>query len=205
MKKLFVILTALAFVVGFSGVSFAGIKGTDHDFSGETWNTSGEICVVCHTPHNADATVTGAPLWDHEVTATAAFTLYTSSTLDATLGQPGGVSLLCLSCHDGTVAIDSFGGATGTNFVTGDANLGTDLREDHPISFVYDNALFLLDDELYDPIVANSGLGGTIDADMLFSTKLECASCHDPHSDVFSSFLVKDNAESGLCLTCHNK
>jgi predicted CXXCH cytochrome family protein len=138
----------------------------------------------------------------------AVFTPYDSATLDATPGQPAGVSLLCLSCHDGTVAIDSFGGATGTSFVSGAALVGTDLANDHPIGFTYDAALNAADPEVNDPTTTVSGLGGNIDVDMLFglsNDQLECASCHNVHDDLFGNFLIKDNAASALCLTCHDK
>ncbi|RME95795.1 MAG: cytochrome C [Verrucomicrobia bacterium] len=184
----------------------AGIAGSAHDFSGETWNSSGEICIVCHTPHNANTSVSNSPLWNHDVT-TATYTLYTGSgTLDATLGQPSGVSKLCLSCHDGTVALDSFGGNTGSTTIAGDAKLGTDLSNDHPVSFTYDANLASTDGGLFDPSTTNSGLGGTIADDMLFNGQLECASCHDVHNDAGNShLLVKDNSGSALCLTCHDK
>lgn len=214
MKKLLVILTALAFVVGFSTASFAIITGSAHDFSAAGWNSTGEICVTCHTPHNADTTVASSPLWNHEVT-TATFTLYTSGTLDATLGQPAGVSKLCLSCHDGTVALENFGttttGTTMIGSVNAAADLTTDISNDHPVSFTYDAALATSDGEIYDPTSQTSGLGGTIDADMLFGTTpgsktLECASCHDPHNTPgIAKLLRKDNAGSTLCLTCHDK
>ena len=63
------------------------IQGSAHDFSNDSWNTTGQICIVCHTPHNADATVTNAPLWNHETT-TATFTTYNSATMEAATGQP---------------------------------------------------------------------------------------------------------------------
>ncbi|NOX97082.1 MAG: cytochrome c3 family protein [Nitrospirae bacterium] len=182
----------------------AGITGSAHDFSGESW--TGEICNVCHTPHNAGSEL--VPLWNHATTATDPFTLYTSSTLDATPGQPEGVSKACLSCHDGTVAIDSFGGATGSTTLASndDHNLGTDLSNDHPISFTYDAALATTDGGLYNPTTETSGLGSTIEADMLVSGKVECSSCHDVHnSSGLDDLLVKSNATSALCLTCHDK
>ena len=184
----------------------AQIAGSAHDFSSESWNSSGEICIVCHTPHGADTTVTDAPLWNHEVTS-ATFTLYSSSTLDATMGQPDGSSKLCLSCHDGTVAVDNFGGNTsGTEFATGDALIGTDLSNDHPVSFTYDATLATTDGGLHDPTSTDSGLGSTIDADMLFNHKLQCASCHDVHNGAgVNKLLVKSNSGSALCLTCHDK
>lgn len=196
----------LLFITAFSIYSFGqNITGTAHDFSTTGWS-GGEICIVCHTPHNGDATVPLAPLWNHEV-STAAFTVYSGSTLDATVGQPSGESLLCLSCHDGTVALDSYGGTSGTTFLTGtdDGYVGTDLGDDHPISFTYDAALATTDGELHDPSTANSGLGGTIAADLLFAGRMECASCHDVHGTVSNYLLRIDNAASALCLTCHDK
>ncbi|HED10904.1 MAG TPA: cytochrome C [Caldithrix abyssi] len=204
MRKLYILTFAMTF---FAATTVLGqISGSAHDFSNENWNNSGEICIVCHTPHNADVTVTDAPLWNHEVT-TATFTLYSSATLDAAVGQPDGSSKLCLSCHDGTVAVDNFGGRTnGNEFVSGDELIGTDLSDDHPVSFVYDATLASTDGGLYDPTTTNSGLGGTIDDDLLIGNKVQCASCHDVHNGSgVADLLRKSNAQSAFCLTCHNK
>ncbi len=199
-------ISAVLFIVFMTQFSIGQIAGSAHDFSGSTWNTTGEICIVCHTPHHSDISITDAPLWNHQITSQT-FQLYTSSTLDATMGQPDASSKLCLSCHDGVTAVDNFGGTTtGTQTLTGDANIGTDLRNDHPVSFTYDLTLANADGGLFDPTTTNSGLGGTINADMLFGGKLQCASCHDVHnSSGIDYLLVKSNAASGLCLTCHNK
>ena len=182
------------------------IVGSAHDFSTQNWNTTGEICIVCHTPHNADSTVTNAPLWNHETTA-ATFTVYTSATMNATTGQPGASSILCLSCHDGTVAMDNFGGQTGgTHFISGSALVGTDLSDDHPISFVYDAALAAADGGLHDPTTTTTALGGTITNDLLIDNQMQCASCHDVHNgEGLASLLRISNSGSGLCLTCHDK
>ena len=209
MKKLFIVMMALALVAGFTGVSMAGIEGSKHDFSTSGWS-GGEICIVCHTPHHADTTVADAPLWNHEVT-TATFTPYSSLTIDASPApdQPSAASKLCLSCHDGTVAIDSFGGSTGNNMISGDSLIGTDLSNDHPISFTYDATLASADDGLFDPTSQLSGIvgsSGTINDDMLFGGVLQCSSCHDVHNkDSNDDLLVKNNASSALCLTCHDK
>ena len=198
-------ITVLGICLCFIAVpSFGQITGSAHDFSASGWTT--EICAACHTPHNADTTVADSPLWNHEVTA-ATFTVYSNPRLDAVVGQPDGVSKLCLSCHDGTVALDSFGGATGTNFLTSTdpGYVGIDLGNDHPISFTYDAALFSADGGLFDPATVPSGLGGTINDDLLIGGKLECSSCHDVHNAGFSSLLVKSNTGSDLCMTCHDK
>ncbi len=192
--------------------AMAGIAGSKHDFStGNTWNTTGEICVVCHAPHNSGSS---SLLWNHSTSAVATYTLYASPSLNATLGQPGlgGVSKLCLSCHDGTVAIDNFGGkTTGTQAIPATANLaggtlgGTtgSLADDHPISFTYDAALATADGGLVTPVDAKSVVAGI----PLYSAKLECASCHDVHNNAAAGtkLLRVANTSSALCLKCHNK
>jgi hypothetical protein len=195
------------------------ILGSPHDFSAAGWNTTGQICKVCHTPHGADTTVTGAPLWNHAVTIKT-FLLYSSPTLNATVGQPDGSSKLCLSCHDGTVALDSFGGATGTTFMTGSEAVGAgpkDLTDDHPISYTFDTALATADGGLFDPATKTATIGsgaftktGTIAAVMLYGGKVQCASCHDVHNNFVAAagstpLLKISKTNSQLCLTCHNK
>lgn len=201
-RALLSVMTA-ACLVALMPMTYAGIAGSDHDFSASGWS-GGQICIVCHTPHFADTSVTGAPLWNHEV-STATYTLYSSPTMDATISQPAGASKLCLSCHDGTVAIDSFGGNTGSTVITGDSLVGTDLADDHPTSFTYDAALATTDGGLFDPATADSGLGGTISEDLLFGGSMECATCHDVHNKAGIDELLRvSNAGSALCLTCHD-
>jgi predicted CXXCH cytochrome family protein len=176
----------------------ASIVGSDHDLSVKGWGTT-QICIFCHTPHNAAATQL-VPLWNHGSTV-ASFQQYTSSTLNATMGQPAGVSKACLSCHDGTVAIDTYGSRTGTNMMTGSALIGTDLRNDHPVSFTYDAALATTDGGLVTPASASQVVAGI----PLYTAKLECASCHSVHNDANGKFLRNTNAASALCLKCHVK
>ena len=217
MKKLFILFSVLALLAGFSGVSIAGIQGSVHDFSGFSF-AGGQICLPCHTPHNAVSNA--APLWNHEL-STATYNLYSSPSMDATVNQPTGASKLCLSCHDGTVAVDSFGGQSGTIFIgafNGDADLTTDLSNDHPISFVYDTALATTDPGLFDPstTIVTIGSGafsktGSITAVMLENNVLQCQSCHSVHNDFVAGTAISDAllkitiGGSELCLTCHNK
>ncbi len=212
MKK---VLLTVAMVALIASPAFAVISGSAHDFSGAGgFTTNNQICVACHTPHGGDTTVGDAPLWNHEVTNTP-YTQYSGGgTLTATdvATTPTSISALCLSCHDGTVAPDSFGGATGSATISAYANLNSDtMANDHPISFTYDAALATADGGLFDPTATSSGIagGGNIDADLLFgigNTELECASCHDVHNGAnIAKLLVKSNNGSALCLTCHNK
>lgn len=217
-----VLLFLSFFVLVTMVVQAQGIVGSRHDFTSSGWNwgfmhkDTGEICIVCHTPHHADQTVADAPLWNHEITSST-FTLYASSTFSGTptIGQPGGVSKLCLSCHDGTVALDSWGNLGGSVYAGGHSwSQGTNLGNDHPISFTYDSPLSTLDGELHNPDSTSSGLGGTISNDLLSNGRVECSSCHDVHNKMGNStiadatnhhMLWKKNTGSALCLTCHDK
>lgn len=196
------------------------IVGSVHDFSTTGPNatykgTSTQVCIYCHAPHNTGSTL----LWNR-ATNGATYTLYSStvsSTMNATTGQPGAVSKLCLSCHDGTVAIDSFGGATGSKMVTGSPLLGTDLSNDHPIGFAYNAALVTADPGLRAVSTAatiGTGNVGTIESKMLFGASgaatVECASCHDVHNStsgtaVQAKLLKVTTVGSALCTTCHIK
>ncbi len=196
------------------------ITNSHHDFQSMS-NTNGRICIACHTPHNADTQISDAPLWNHEITV-ASYTLYSTSTINSTINQPDGLSKLCLSCHDGTVAVDNHSGETGgTYFIRAQGQVGPDLTSEHPISFTYDAALATADGDLHDPTTQSSGLGSTIDVDLLFNGKMECSSCHDVHIarntngcmgchfvgpyTTRSLSIRIDNDNSALCLTCHKK
>jgi predicted CXXCH cytochrome family protein len=202
-------LTAIAGLFLTGVASAQNMDGSAHDFAALGWS-GGEMCAVCHTTHNGTI-VQGGPLWDHTVTTAGAgtFTLYSGVAMAATPGDPevvGGISLLCLSCHDGTVALDSFGATPGnTTFIAGSADVTTDLSDDHPIAIDYNAGL---QGDMADPSSASSGVtgGSTIAADMLFGGKVECASCHDVHrAELRASLLIADNAGSAMCQTCHAK
>jgi predicted CXXCH cytochrome family protein len=165
--------------------------------------TEQEICVFCHAPHNASPI---QPLWNRN-TPTNAYTVYSSPSitkLGINIGPPSGSSKLCLSCHDGTIALGSVlsrgqqitmaGGAT--TLPPGATNLGTDLSDDHPISFSYDAAATA------DPnIVPTNNLPKNIRLD--YSKNMQCTTCHDAHSNANGNFLVMDNSSSQLCNSCH--
>jgi len=206
-------LTAIA-VAGliWSGMAFADITGSAHDLSAQGYS-GGEICVVCHAPHNTNATVaTEAPLWNHLLANPASFTMYSSTTLSGAIaGQPNTASLLCLSCHDGVTALDAFGGSAGTGIViTGAEAMGVDLGNDHPISIDYTDVSAGADGDMALPETDTpASLGGatTIQAGLLDGgTTVECSGCHDVHNELGVATLLKiSNAGSDLCLTCHTK
>ncbi|MGB5081959.1 MAG: cytochrome c3 family protein [Burkholderiales bacterium] len=160
------------------------VRGSTHNLSasgaGSVRSASEtQVCVFCHTPHAATPAAT--PLWNR-LLSSATYTVYTSSSLDASaiqgsLDQPGGSSKLCLSCHDGTLAIGNVNvlsgqgsadqqgtipvplsgtgsggvippGAGATSGFT--RNLGISLSNDHPISLSFTNTLAARDGELRD-------------------------------------------------------
>jgi predicted CXXCH cytochrome family protein len=158
------------------------------------------LCVFCHTPHNATPQTA---LWNKALSG-ATYTLYTSTTLKAVIKQPTGSSRLCLSCHDGTLAMGTLrvpqaGLQPTLGILTGTALIGTNLSDDHPISFVYDSALAANRGELAEPL----SLPKTLHLDR--NGELQCTSCHDAHEDKRSKFLRMDTRYGALCTTCHMK
>ncbi len=157
-------------------------------------------CAYCHTPHNASPT---QALWSR-ASSGITYQLYTSASMQASVDQPTGSSRLCLSCHDGLLALSSARIAAATQAdkpnaspLTGASVIGTDLRASHPSSFTYDSALAARRGELADPKVLPSAV--RLDA----KGQLQCTSCHDPHQDTLPKFLRMDNAKGSLCLACH--
>lgn len=212
---------SLAGIVGFCIIvllnadsSLGGIVDSPHDFSGQGW-AENQICVPCHTPHNAytfsadaDGSNEFAPLWNHTST-TAFFTLYASptGTMDVVVNQPGSVSKVCLSCHDGTVAIDSFGGKIGSTFITGTADIGTDLMNDHPIGILWNHQTAGANCTNCHPFVWDPDLGAFISLKPntpMFNSRVECPSCHDPHNSFNFPFMLRvQKAGSTVCFSCH--
>jgi len=162
------------------------------------------VCIFCHAPHHARTDI--SLLWNRQ-DSTTTYVPYQSSTMYATVGQPTGSSKLCLSCHDGTIALGALVStsqeiafAGGVRFFPDIASkLGTDLSDDHPISFVYDSNLALSNVELEQPL----SLPAHISLDN--NQQLQCTTCHDPHDNTYGDFLVMTNASSALCTSCHIK
>jgi hypothetical protein len=246
-------------------------------------NDYGEVCVYCHTPHGANTTI-AAPLWNRTNAPTVyqTYNLAGSLTLTQPVTAPGPNSLTCLSCHDGTIAVDSIinmpgsgrynvaqqtavnqgfltaswdnpsmsgggGSPAATSHLTMTEcmgchapgallgagatdfrafNLGTDLRNDHPVGITYPATGPGID---FNAPTATRGNIRFFDTNgngrpdknelRLYNSgdgfEVECASCHDPHgvgpgpggsgSPFNRTFLRISNAGSAVCLTCHVK
>jgi len=174
------------------------------------------------------------PLWNHTLQANTAYSMYyagpgapadpNSPHAQQTLGNqvPGSVSLLCLSCHDGSVAVNSYGNTSqplnsqgpATKFIGAGYVIGKDqyLGNHHPIGFDY-NAVAGIDTNIVASGTADFGGAGKV-KDHLFSSvvtgstaTMECATCHSVHNkdNTGESFLWKSDMGSALCLTCHKK
>lgn len=111
-----------------------GIAVTRHNLGSTGTNNrasnTDEVCVFCHTPHGG-ATSTAVPLWNKRLAATGpagggSYTTYDTlllPSLDGTVAPVGSVSMACLSCHDGTQAMDNVINAPGSGGF--DANGGS--------------------------------------------------------------------------------
>ncbi|MEI7728136.1 MAG: cytochrome c3 family protein [Verrucomicrobiota bacterium] len=184
-----------------------GIRSSKHNLSASSPGTvksvtETEICITCHTPHTVKRQ---APLWNHQDSG-AVYTPYTSSTKKATIGQPTGASKLCLSCHDGTIAmgmvqktrLNKSAQPEIRTLASGAIKIGPDLSDDHPISFTYDSALVMANGQLRDP----ASLTGPVHLDA--NKQVQCTSCHSAHDNKNGKFLVQNNYGSTLCMACHN-
>lgn len=242
MKKLLVTLMAILFVAGLSTLAFAngqgdGIVGSPHDFTDqfrnsgatamdETWNARNEICRVCHVPHDHNRTrYLNGLLWNHTVSS-ATYQMYNqawSSSIDGVQSaQPDGTAKLCLACHDGTVAIDTFDGYTTANvfmtnysagFQVPSAAAPNDLRGSHPYSISFPAGQTGDGRNFTDPATATWASGATI-ASTLDNGKIQCSTCHDVHDQesVAGTHLLRagqtvaaGGQASGLCFRCHVK
>jgi hypothetical protein len=117
-----------------------------------------------------------------------------------------------MSCHDGTVAVAEVLNANGVgsqNLAGGNnrsltsvasyALVGTDLRNDHPVSVTWNGA-------------ANNpgGLAATMPTYFGTTTTVECTSCHNAHTDnlatVNSSYPGRQfmvSYQGDFCGACH--
>lgn len=178
--------------------------------------TEREVCKFCHIPHNAEVPV---PLWGHAVSKAQFETplIRGRSQVLEPAPQPDGSSRLCLSCHDGTVALgDIKGSPRPIQMVGGDrlaasrkGFLGTDLSGSHPISFRVRDAGAAGEDQARDMgLQPLSVMESDTDVRLDAHGKMQCTTCHDSHSDRYylegrvPRFWVKPTVDE-VCLTCH--
>jgi predicted CXXCH cytochrome family protein len=260
---------ALGALLGATAAS-AGIATTKHNLStsgtgGTTPSTpptppvhvttgTDEICVFCHTPHGSDIAAP-VPLWNKQLPTTSyqTYAQLNSSTIDGQILSVGSVSLACLSCHDGTQAMDNIinapgsggyqrngGGAGGLDYVwtgvgtnvdatgrminsvdvaggTNIFNIGTDLRNDHPIGIQYCGGgpnsttptAACRDTDFRGPGVGAGGLrSGTINGGLFFWVDSGTTPDTRDKADMIlftRTFVGNDGAGPSVeCATCHD-
>ena len=228
-------IAALALTAETAGAAFS-LTGTKHDLSSlgtgsyraktaaEGPGGTTEVCIFCHTPHGGN---TEAPLWNR-APSVGNYDRYSSDVLtamgypaaeDPKTGAPHAKTRICLSCHDGTIALGSVinmpNNMTNTSIQMAGSNqkivqtapgyIGLDLRDDHPVAIRH--KISGGDPELVVPALSssiklydNSGAKNNADGNYV-----ECTSCHDPHDNQYGNFLVSTNQGSALCLQCHTK
>lgn len=230
-----------AFAVEFSAVSAEKILGSKHDLTslnrragveamgGVAFSDYGDACIYCHIPdeRGSDPLKPGQiPNWNRFKTNFDSYTIYSGRTFESKPSQPGDISLLCLSCHDGTMAVDRIAfhpteklseedyslhmklddtddlqscGKCHDGTVAHDISrkvIGSNISDDHPIAIRY-----LGLDYNADKFYAPDNPGGFNNGIRLYDGNIECATCHDIHNpDAYK--LLRTDAET-LCSTCH--
>ncbi len=177
------------------GLALGGIEGSKHDLSNQAWS-GGDLCAACHSPHR-EKPPAAAPLWDSTADLSRRFGTPISQ---AKTLVPGRGTLMCIRCHDGTIAPDTVGAVKRERFANRQhpgifsSAHGT---TDHPVGVDYPQF-----DKGFRPQTTVEARGTVV----LPNAKVECVSCHDPHDTSGAKYmLVTSNARSTLCLTCHKK
>jgi len=188
-------------------------------------DSQGRVCAFCHTPHHKleSNALDYNPLWSHQINIDTNFIAYDSVTFDSNLasGDPlVGPSRLCMSCHDGSIAVDQHYGMAGNATRSGDTwneiaiGKNSDLSNDHPIGFSLvgindrDKGIRATLQSANNPLLMNAVpityLGYK---DVNGDSIMTCASCHDVHNkdNVDTAFLYEQQSGSQFCLMCHDK
>ncbi len=217
------------------------VIGSKHDFSstgGGTYKSSTftEVCAYCHVSHQVVAAGKQYPLWNHQLSTNATYNKYSSPTFNALntniqdigLATAGAAttSHLCLSCHDGTVAVNTIyvnpedGTQTVPNFTGGNGGkvigvtmLGTDMSSTHPVNFDYTKAQSGTGNPYIKPVNTSTSAVGTAPNALplypggsgtnTFTYSVQCSSCHTSHDNTNTKFLRISNAQSAMCVVCH--
>jgi len=202
------------------------IVGSQHDLTTFTYTSSGgtaetiatNLCYFCHIMHKTSTgTLTGISpgylLWNHTMSTVGSYGVYSSDTFNQRLSTAGGtiadlgstnsvntptVSNLCLSCHDGTIALASFyqvtaglpsNGSTLTNKYGTFTDMPSvfqlsDLSRSHPVNFPYTAALATASGGTLLSPGTNSvdGTGYLPLYGLAGANLMECTTCHDPHN-----------------------
>ena len=201
--------------------AYGSVMNTVHNLSasgpGEVKSSEEtRICRFCHIPHNAELP---EALWSRALSKAQ----YIMPEISAEGGgriptpQPNVSSRLCLSCHDGTIALGDIAGQPGQIPMRGGQRLqegrpgflGTDLSGSHPISFKLPEAQPGGRSPENDIGIKTLGViraSDTVSLDDM--DRMQCTTCHDPHDDSnyeagkVPRFWVASTVDE-VCLACH--
>ncbi|HSN89704.1 MAG TPA: cytochrome c3 family protein, partial [Anaeromyxobacteraceae bacterium] len=179
------------------------VAGSKHDLSvggpGPIRAVSEDrVCIFCHVSHGS-----GGEVLVNRPDPSAVHVPYESSSLRGRARTPTGATRICLSCHDGTIAlgqtrtgrIEMGAAAPGGRLPPGSpSNLGTDLRSTHPVSIVPSDPRRTRRPPPHGEVALDH------------AGMVQCTSCHDPHDELATPegmFLVRPTRGSDLCLVCH--
>lgn len=166
-----------------------GIVGSKHDFS-DGGRVPRDLCLPCHRPH---ITAAQAPLLVERAAA-----VKPSAAYGTPAGELDASSLVCLSCHDGTVARDVYAGThamSWSELASAGLAPGQTRLTNHPIGIRYPVG----DRQFQSPEAVTADL-----RIKLPDGRIQCISCHDPHNTQrHPGMLVMSNNRSRLCLACH--
>ncbi len=209
MKRLLLVCAALALSLTSWAQNGGDVLGAHNLSASGTGPVKGGLdpCLYCHAPHSGVGGGSAA-LWSQTL-SNQTYSTYTSSTLHNSTQQPtlGADSSLCLSCHDGTVAVGQtqpYGQIKMTGNMLPADLFGTKLQGSHPFSLKTP----LIDaPDLVQSLVATHTTADPLHAVRLINNDVECTSCHTPHAQgidtVSKNFLARDSSNGQLCLACH--
>lgn len=205
-KKTF-ILSALFILVTLN----AQMLQTPHNLSVDASDAeNSQLCEYCHPPQLSD-TPFSKQLWNNSKNKES-FSLYSGALSDtpSSSSTPHSYSMICLSCHDGVNSVNfvvnnSYNNAGETVTKSNGFNYQHVTGGDHPISIVYEAGKAKGLKPITTPLIGEWKGAKTI-SDILRNGKVECGTCHDPHSMTDDGlFLRNKNERSELCLSCHDK
>lgn len=180
--------------------------------------TERQVCKFCHVPHSSTSPV---PMWSRRLSLEQYQTpkITGEGGTEVPAPQPDGSSRLCLSCHDGTIALGEVAGGGRPIEVAGApvlrpgrrGFLGTDLSGSHPISIEIprDSTLGAIENTSDLALKSAAEIRADPRVRLDDSDKMQCTTCHDPHSD---QYFVEDlvprfwiaPSVSEVCLSCHS-
>ena len=181
-----------------SAQEYSALEDTRHDLAIYLRPTSADRdddprCVFCHAPRSR---LLSLGSWIEDQPENLLVYPYDRPSEISPAGKPDGSSLICLGCHDGTIALGDIVSRT-QSAVSSTGQARTDFSDGHPVSLRYEAGA----GEARIALESRDRLPEQIGLDAM--GKIQCTTCHDPHDDTYGNFLVMDYSDKTLCVACH--